>query len=67
MKERTSSRSVHFGHFQAAVENDNIMKYHYAIAKIPFRSGYSPKRWKKANTVIILKKREIQIWTDYGL
>ena len=56
MKERTSSRTIHFGHFKAAIQNDYIMRLHYAMAEIPFRSGYSPTRWQKANNVMILKK-----------
>ena len=59
MKERTASRTVHFGHFRAAVESDEIMRCHYALAEIPFRSGYSPKRWQKANNVMILKKEGV--------
>ena len=59
MKERTSSRTVHFGHFKAAVEDDYIMRGHYAMAEIPLRSGYSPSRWKKANNVMILKKEGV--------
>ena len=56
MKERTSSQDLHFGHFRAAVERGTIMDLHYKLAEIPFRTGYSPLRWKSATNVMILKK-----------
>ena len=56
MKERTSSRDLHFGHYRAAVERNSIMDLHYKLAEIPFRTGYSPRRWKEATNVMILKK-----------
>ena len=59
MKERTASRSIHFGHFKAATENDDVMRCHYSMAEIPFRSGYSPERWKKATNIMILKKEGV--------
>ena len=59
MKERTSSRGLHFGHFRAATEYDDIMEIHYRMAEIPFRTGYVPQRWKKANNVMILKKEGV--------
>ena len=56
MREQTSSRDIHFGHFRAATEQNKIMNLHYQLAEIPFRTGYSPTRWKKATNVMILKK-----------
>ena len=44
MREQTTSRDTHFGHYKAALENNKIMNMHYQLAEIPFRSGYSPKR-----------------------
>ena len=58
-KEATSSRSIHFGHFKAATSHSLNLLLHYALAEIPFRSGYSLKRWKKATDVMILKKEGI--------
>ena len=29
---------------------------HYYMAEIPFRSGYSPQRWRQATNVMILKQ-----------
>ena len=55
-KERTSSRSIHFGHFKAATKHTTNLLVHYTLAEIPFRAGYSLKRWKKATDVMILKK-----------
>lgn len=59
MKERTSSRGLHFGHYKAAAEHDDLMELHYRMAEIPFRTGYVPDRWKKANNVMILKKEGV--------
>ena len=56
MKERTSRRDVHFGHFKVVVEHNKIMELHYKLAEIPFKSGYLPKRWQLATNVMILKK-----------
>ena len=56
MKEQTSISGNHFGHYKAATKNDSIMKLHYLLAKIPFRTGYSSLRWKEATNVMILKK-----------
>jgi exonuclease III len=54
--EKTSSRHLHFGHFKAACSNELNILVHYVLAEIPFRSGYSPKRWQTATNVMILKK-----------
>ena len=56
MREKTASRELHFGHFKSATYNENIMNIHYMMAEIPFRTGYSPVRWRKATNVMILKK-----------
>ena len=59
MDERTSSRELHFGHFKAATRNRPNILLHYALAEIPFRTGYSPRRWRKATNLMILKKQGI--------
>ena len=56
MDERTASRQLHFGHFKAACVHKENMFVHYALAEIPFRTGYSPSRWKEATNLMILKK-----------
>ena len=56
MKEKTSSRDLHFGHFKTGVQNDTLLKLHYELAEIPFRTGYSPVRWQEATQLMILKK-----------
>ena len=56
MDERISSRTLHFGHFKAACKKEKVISLHYQLAEIPFQSGYSPKRWKNATNVMILKK-----------
>ena len=56
MREQTSSRDTHFGHYKSALECNEIMTMHYQLAEIPFRTGYSPQRWQSATNVMILKK-----------
>ena len=56
MKEKTSSRELHFGHFKAGMQHDLLSIVHWILAEIPFRTGYSPRRWQHATDVMILKK-----------
>ena len=56
MKEKTGSHGLHFGHFMAACKHQENMMVHFIMAEVPFRSGYSPSRWKKATNVMILKR-----------
>ena len=56
MKEKTSSRELHFGHFKAGMQHDLLSIVHWILAEIPFRTGYSPQRWQNATDVMILKK-----------
>ena len=57
MKEKTSSHgNLHFGHFKAACNHNKNILLHYALAEIPFRTGFSPLRWQQATNVMILKK-----------
>ena len=57
MKEQIASHgNIHFGHFKAACEHRENMLVHYLLAEIPFRTGFSPSRWKKATNVMIFKK-----------
>ena len=57
MKEKTSSRDLHFGHYKAVVDDDELMHLHHMLAEIPFRTGYSPLRWRQATNVMIMKKQ----------
>ena len=57
MKEKTSSRELHFGHFKASSTNDIITAVNYILAELPFQTGYSPFRWRNATDVMILKKQ----------
>ena len=59
VKERTTSGSLHFGHFKAAVESKNVGKVHYIMSLIPMISGFSPRRWKQGTDVMILKAPEV--------
>ena len=56
MKEKTGSHGLHFGHFMASCKHQENLLVHYIMAEIPFRTGYSPPRWKEATNVMILKK-----------
>ena len=47
---------IHFGHFIASTQHDYNLLVHYIMAEIPFRTGFSPTRWKQATNVMILKK-----------
>jgi hypothetical protein len=58
-KETTASGKLHFGHFKAGLAEEFISLAHFIFAEIPFRSGYSPRRWQKATQVMILKKAGI--------
>ena len=58
-REDTGTGSIHFGHFKAATDCKSNILFHYAMTEIPFRSGYTPKRWLKATNVMILKKEGI--------
>ena len=56
MKEKTSSNgNLHFGHFKARVQNSSVLMMHYILSEIPFRTGYTYNRWKKATNVMLLK------------
>ena len=59
MREDTGTGTIHFGHFKAATFHQTNLLLHYAMAEIPFRSGYTPSRWLKATNVMILKKEGI--------
>ena len=56
MKEKTSSRHLHFGHFKASCENNLVTIVNYILSEIPFQTGYSPIRWRNTTDVMILKK-----------
>ena len=56
MKKKTWTYDLHFGHFQAACNHEHNLLVHYILAEIPFRTGFSPSRWKVATNVMILKK-----------
>ena len=59
MKEKTSSRQLHFGHFKAATSNPLLLMVHYILAEIPFRTGYTLNRWKEATNLMILKQEGV--------
>lgn len=59
MEEDTGTGRIHFGHFKAATSHQTNLLLHYAPAEIPFRSSYTPKRWKEATNLMILKKEGI--------
>ena len=57
-KERTSSgdKIMHFGHCIACTKNQHLAKFEAIMRNIPFRTGYTPERWKRCVCVEILKK-----------
>lgn len=56
MRERTGTHDLHFGHFMASCSHQHNLLVHYIMAEVPFRTGFSPTRWKCATNVMILKK-----------
>jgi exonuclease III len=56
MRENTGTNGHHFGHYKAGMRNDLVAMVHFALAEIPFRTGYSPSRWKECTNLMILKK-----------
>jgi hypothetical protein len=56
-RERTSAGSeLHFGHFKAGAECDLIGRAEALMAHMPYRTGYSPKRWQQGTAVMLLKE-----------
>ncbi len=55
MREKTSSNSLHFGHYKAATYDKKNLSLNFALAELPFRTGFSPSRWHSATNVMILK------------
>jgi hypothetical protein len=48
--------TLHFGHFKASCANEQTAEVDRILAEIPFRTGYSLKRWHWAIDVMIPKK-----------
>ena len=59
MKESTSSHiGIHFGHLKAMHPNltPHAAYLHATMARIPMRTGYTPKRWKACTNTMLKKK-----------
>ena len=56
IREKTSSHDLHFGHFKVCCEDGVLTSVNYMLAEYPFRTGFSPQRWRNATDVMILKK-----------
>ena len=56
MREKTGTHDLHFGHFMSSCSHQHNLLVHYIMAEVPFRTGFSPTRWKCATNVMILKK-----------
>jgi len=55
-KEKTSScghYSLHFGHYMAVCQDDDLTDLHTQLGDIPLMSGYSPARWQTGVNVMI--------------
>ena len=58
-RERTSSSvsGRHFGHYKCIQHHkERIQRMFLTMAVIPYRSGFSPKRWEEAVDILIMKK-----------
>ena len=58
MKERTTSglSGIHFGHHKACTTNHFLSTFESILSAIPYRTGYSPERYKKSVNAMLLKK-----------
>ena len=57
-KEATSScpTGVHAGHCKAGAAHEGIATMEAQMANIPYRTGYSPRRWQHGINAMLLKK-----------
>jgi hypothetical protein len=57
-REYTSSgkSGLHFGHFKASCRSRTLVEVDRLMLEIPFRTGYSPRRWKVGIDCMIPKK-----------
>ena len=59
-RESTSSgiSGIHFGHFKAGIQHDQIAVFEALMSSIPWDTGYSPKCWQKGVNVTLEKNQE---------
>ena len=57
VKERTSSSpsGLHVGHWKAACKDPALLWVNTVMLNVPYRSGYSPKRWQQGINVMLEK------------
>ena len=58
-REQTSSgpSKMHFGHAKANARNPRLAEYDRIMRAIPYRTGFSPDRWRHGTNVMIEKKK----------
>ena len=58
MNERTTSgiSKIHFGHHLACAKHDHNASFEAQMCAIPYRTGYSPKRYQASINAMLLKK-----------
>ena len=63
-KEDTSSgpSGLHFGHFKANSQDEDLCFIDSSLASIPYATGYSPTRWCHGTNVMLYKKQTITTW-----
>jgi hypothetical protein len=58
-KERTGSGQTHFGHWKAALNDEDLTHAEWLLTTLPAVHGFSPNVWQCATDVMILKKEGV--------
>jgi hypothetical protein len=62
MSEYTTSglSGIHFGHHKASATNPYLASFEATMCEIPYRTGYSPQRYKQSVNAMLLKKQNVK-------
>ena len=55
-KEKTASNGLHFGHYKASAQHEQLNKFDAQTRTIPYKHGFAPQEWTEITDVEILKK-----------
>ena len=60
-RENTSSSmsNLHFGHYKTVASSDLLSKIHAVTTQLPFKHGYSLRRWRNCLSCMLKKKQGI--------
>ena len=56
---------IHFGHHKACSTNLFLSNFESIMCAVPYRTGYSPRRYKKSVNAMLLKKLNEKKQTNY--